>query len=344
MLQRRSFLGLPLLALCGSANSAWAGNSVETSRVRVTIGGKAFLQYAPVTLAERLGFFRDAGLDPELLDVSGGSKALQALVAGSAELTAGAFDHTIQMHAKGQKIVGVVLFGRHPTFALALRKEKAADYRDPSSLRGMKIGVTALGSQTQFMVEYIALRAGVSPADISFVSVGGGTGAVAAIRNGAVDGVVTGEPALTALTAAGDVKLVADTRTNEGTIGIFGGLYPSGTIYVRSDFIERNPDTLQAFVLAMVRALQWIDRASVDEIADALPAEWAKPDRNIFLASIRGTRDMFSPDGRFSAEGAGIAFQVLSTVDPQLRGVKVDLAETFTNRFVEKALQTLASK
>jgi len=53
---------------------------------------------------------------------------------------------------------------------------------------------------------------------------------------------------------------------------------------------------------------------------------------------------MFSPDGRFSAEGAGIAFQVLSTVDPQLRGVKVDLAETFTNRFVEKALQTLASK
>ncbi|CCD84712.1 Conserved exported protein of unknown function [Bradyrhizobium sp. ORS 285] len=344
MLQRRSFLGLPLLAVCGSPNLAWAGNSVEPAKVRVTIGGKAFLQYAPVTLAERLGFFKDAGLEPELLDVSGGSKALQALVAGSAELTAGAFDHTIQMHAKGQKIVGVVLFGRHPTFALVLRKEKAAAYRDPSSLRGMKIGVTALGSQTQFMVEYMALRTGVSPADLSFVSVGGGTGAVAAIRNGAVDAVVTGEPALTTMIEAGDVKLIADTRTNEGTIGIFGGLYPSGTIYARSDFIERNPDTVQAFALAMVRALQWIDRASVDEIADALPEEWAKPDRNIFLASIRGTRDMFSPDGRFSTESAGIALQVLSTVDPQLRGVTVDLAETFTNKFVEKALQTLASK
>ncbi|CCD95722.1 Extracellular solute-binding protein, family 3 precursor [Bradyrhizobium sp. ORS 375] len=297
-----------------------------------------------MTLAERLGFFKDAGIDPEILDVSGGSKALQALVAGSAELTAGAFDHTIQMHAKGQKIVGVVLFGRHPTFALALRTDKASDYRDPSSLRGMKIGVTALGSQTQFMVEYIALQAGVSPADISFVSVGGGTGAVAAIRNGAVDGVVTGEPALTALTLAGDVKLVADTRTNAGTIGIFGGLYPSGTIYARSDFIERNPATVEAVALAMVRALQWIDRASAEDIADALPEEWAQPNRDVFLTSIRGTRDMFSPDGRFSAEGASIAFRVLSTVDPQLRGVQVDLAQTFTNKFVEKAHQTLSSR
>lgn len=332
------------MALCGSPGLAWAGTSVETTGVRITIGGRTFLQYAPVTLAERLGYFRDAGLDPEILDVSGGSKALQALVGGSAELTAGAFDHTIQMHAKGQKIVGVVLFGRHPTFALALRKEKAKDYRDPSSLRGMTIGVTALGSQTQFMVEYLALQAGVSPADISFVSVGGGTGAVAAIRNGAVDAVVTGEPALTALTLAGDVKLVADTRTNAGTIGIFGGLYPSGTIYARSDFIERNPATMEAIALAMVRALQWIDRASAEDIADALPEEWAQPNRDVFLTSIRGTRDMFSPDGRFSAEGANIAFRVLSTVDPQLRGVQVDLAQTFTNKFVEKAHQTLSSR
>ncbi|MGJ4892632.1 ABC transporter substrate-binding protein [Bradyrhizobium sp. HKCCYLRH3099] len=344
MLQRRSFLGLPFVALCGLPSLAKAGTSIETSKVRITIGGKAFLQYAPVTLAERLGFFKDAGLDPEILDVSGGSKALQALVAGSAELTAGAFDHTIQMHAKGQKIVGVVLFGRHPTFALALRKDKASEYRDPSSLRGMKIGVTALGSQTQFMVEYIALQAGVSPADMSFVSVGGGTGAVAAIRNGAVDAVVTGEPALTALTTAGDVKLVADTRTNEGTIGIFGGLYPSGTIYARSDFIDRNPGTLQAVAVAMVRALQWIERASVEDIADALPEEWAKPDRSVFIASIRGTRDMFSPDGRFSPEGASIAYRVLSTVDPQLRGVQVDLAQTFTNEFVDKAHEALASR
>ena len=111
---------------------------------------------------------------------------------------------------------------------------------------------------------------------------------------------VTGEPALTVLTSAGDVKIVADTRTNDGTIGIFGGLYPSGTLYARAAFIHQNPRTTSALALAMVRALTWISQAPAEDIADVLPEEWAKPNRDLFLASIRGTRDMFSPDGRFS--------------------------------------------
>jgi NitT/TauT family transport system substrate-binding protein len=61
----------------------------------------------------------------------------------------------------------------------------------------------------------------------------------------------------------------------------------------------------------------------------------------LFLASIRGTRDMFSPDGRFSLEGAGVALRVLSTIDPGLRSSKVDLGATFTNAFVDKAHATI---
>jgi NitT/TauT family transport system substrate-binding protein len=310
----------------------------------VTVGGRTFLQYAPLTIAERLGYFKDAGLNPEIIDVAGGAKALEALIGGSADVTAGAFDHTIQMQAKNQVIVGVVLFGRHPTFALAIRSEKASAYRDPKDLRGMRIGVTALGSQTQFMVEYLAIQAGLDPSEVSFVSVGGGSGAIAAIRNGAVDAVVTGEPALTTLASADDTKIVADTRTNEGTIAVYGGLYPSGTLYARADFINQNPRTVQAFTLALVRALIWIDHSSAEDMAEVLPEEWAKPSRDLFLASIRGTKDMFSPDGRFSLEGARVALHVLSTVDPRLRSVKIDLGATFTNAFVEKAHAAIVQK
>jgi NitT/TauT family transport system substrate-binding protein len=248
------------------------------------------------------------------------------------------------MQAKNQQIVGIVLFGRHPSFALAVRNEKASTYRDVRDLKGMKVGVTALGSQTQFMVEYLAIRAGLASSEISFVNVGGGAGAIAAIRHGAVDAVVTGEPALTTLVAAGDAKIVADTRTSDGTIGLFGGLYPSGTMYARAGFIDRNPRTIQAFAYAMVRALAWIDQATAENIADVLPAEWATPNRDLFLASIRGTRDMFSPDGKFSLEGAQVAFHVLSTVDPRLRSAKINLEATFTNAFVDKAQAIIVQK
>jgi sulfonate transport system substrate-binding protein len=331
--------------MCALPDGASAQDSKpERPSIKVTVGGRTFVQYAPITIAERLGYFKDAGLDPEILDVAGGGKALEALIAGSADVTAGAFDHTIQMQAKDQHIVGIVLFGLHPTFALAIRKDKSSDYRGPTSLKGMKIGVTALGSQTQFMIEYLAIQAGLAPSEIAFVSVGSGTGAVAAIRNGAVDAVVTGEPALTTLESAGDVKIAADTRTDEGTTKVYGGLYPSGTVYTRSSFIRENPRTVQAFATAMVRTLRWMDHASVEEIADILPPEWAKPDRNLFLASLRGTRDMFSPDGRFSLDGAKIAYHVLSTVDPRLRAAKIDLAATFANRFVDNAHVAIMQK
>ena len=129
MLHRRNFLTLSISAAWSSFEHVWAqGPQFETPSIRVAVGGKSFLQYAPLTIAERLGYFKEAGLNVEIIDLAGGAKALEALIGGSAELTAGAFDHTIQMQAKGQDIVGIVLFGRHPTFALAIRSDKASTY------------------------------------------------------------------------------------------------------------------------------------------------------------------------------------------------------------------------
>ena len=178
VLHRRNFLVLSIAVIGAPFGQMHAQEpKLATRSIRVAVGGRAFLQYAPLTIAERLGFFREVGLDVEIIDVEGGSKALQALVGGSTDITAGAFDHTIQMQAKNQKIVGIVLFGRHPSFALAVRNEKASAYRDALDLRGMK-------------VEYMAVQAGLAASEIPFVNVGGGAGAVAAIRHGAVDAVV----------------------------------------------------------------------------------------------------------------------------------------------------------
>jgi NitT/TauT family transport system substrate-binding protein len=131
VLHRHNFLALSISLIQAPFEHVLAQEpKLETRSIRVAVGGRAFLQYAPLAIAARLGFFKDAGLEVEVFDVRGGSKALQALVRRSADITAGAFDHTIQMQAKRQKIVGIVLFGRHPSFAFAVRNEKASAYRD----------------------------------------------------------------------------------------------------------------------------------------------------------------------------------------------------------------------
>ncbi|MEA2982078.1 MAG: sulfonate transport system substrate-binding protein, partial [Alphaproteobacteria bacterium] len=137
-------------------------DALAQTKVRLAVGGKPAMFYLPLTVVERLGYLKDAGLDVEISDFPGGARALQALVGGSADVVAGAFDHTIQMQAKGQPIVGVVELGQYPGFVLGLLAAKAASYRGPADLKGMKIGITAPGSSTHFMVRYLMSQAGLT--------------------------------------------------------------------------------------------------------------------------------------------------------------------------------------
>src|SRR3981081_2209874 len=87
--------------------------SLEKKKITVAVGGKSLLYYLPLTIAERKGYFKSEGLDVEIVDFPGGAKALQAMVGGSADVVAGAYEHTINMLAKGQPIVGLALQGRY---------------------------------------------------------------------------------------------------------------------------------------------------------------------------------------------------------------------------------------
>src|ERR1700730_13604536 len=159
-----------------------ASQPASRKPARLSVGGQASIYYLPLTVADRLGYLKDAGLDVEITDLQGGARALQALMGGSADVVTGAYDHAIQMHAKGQPIVAVVQLGRFPGFALGVVASKAAAYRSPLDLKGMKIGVTAPGSSTHFMAAYMLVRNGLAADDASFIGVGVRSTPVAAVR------------------------------------------------------------------------------------------------------------------------------------------------------------------
>ena len=104
-------------------------------KVRIAVGGKSAVFYLPLSVAERLGAFKDAGLDVEISDVASGGRTLQAIVGGSAEIGIGTFDHAIQMLAKNQPVVALVQYGRYPGFVLAMTTAKADLYKSPKDLK-----------------------------------------------------------------------------------------------------------------------------------------------------------------------------------------------------------------
>ena len=74
------------------------------------------------------------------------------------------------MQAKGQDIRALIELGRFPGIVLAVRKDRP--YGSPADLKGMKVGVTALGSSTHFFVLYLMAKAGLDPAEATFIGVG----------------------------------------------------------------------------------------------------------------------------------------------------------------------------
>src|SRR5438477_6574056 len=199
--------------LVAATSAARAAEKLEQPKVTVAVGGKSLFYYLPLTLAERLGYFKDEGLDVQIADFPGGAKALQALVGGSADVVSGAFEHVVDMHAKGIEVQEFVLQDRYSGIVLGLTKAKAAAYKSPKDLRGLKIGVTAPGSSTNIFVNALLARDGLAPDAVSIIGVGASSGAVAAVKQGQVEGLSNLDPVITRLEKSGDLVPVVDTRT-----------------------------------------------------------------------------------------------------------------------------------
>ncbi len=334
-IQRRQFVAASL------ATAAWPlvanSQSLEKPKLSIAVGGKNLFYYLPLTIAEQLGYFKAEGLDVTIVDFSGGSRALQAVVGGSADVVSGAFEHTINMQAKGQAMRAFVLQGAAPQIVLGTNPKTMPNFKSVADLKGKKIGVTAPGSSTNVLANFVLAKAGLKPSDVSFIGVGAASGAVAAMRSGQIDAMSNLDPVITLLTRSGDLKIVTDTRNVAEAEKVFGGPMPAGCLYAPQAFLDKNPQTVQALTNAMVRANKWIQEAGGGDIIKVVPESYLLGDRAVYIDGFLSAKQAMSTNGLFPAKGAETALRALVSVDAKLGESKLDLNAVYTNDFVKKA-------
>lgn len=334
----RGLLAAFVLALAFTTTAGAA--DADKTKVVLAVGGKTTLYYLPLTLADRLGYFKDEGLDVQINDFPGGSRALQALIGRSADVVSGAYEHTIVMQTLAQKVQAFVLQGMNPGLELGIRKDLAAGYTWAKDLKGMKIGVSAPGSSTHMLINHLLASVGLRQDDVSIIGVGTGPTAVAAMRSGQIDALSSVEPVMTLLERSGDIKIVVETITDKGVRDVFGGSMPAATLYARADYIEQNPRTVQALTNAIVRALLWLQHSTTEDVLNAVPPEYLLGDKALYAASFERLRATYSKDGIIPKKGVDISYKVLLAHNPAVRRAPVIwINQTYTNAFVEKALQ-----
>jgi NitT/TauT family transport system substrate-binding protein len=324
------------LAACTVLATSAAAQTPEKTKVTVAVGGKSLFYYLPLTIAERQGYFKSEGLDVEILDFPGGARALQALLGGSVDIVSGAYEHTVSQQAKGQNIEALVLQGKYAGIVLGMPKAKAATYKSPADLKGMKIGVTAPGSSTNMFVNILLAKQGLKPDDVAIIGVGATAGAVAIMKKGEIDAISNLDPVIALLEADGTIVPVIDTRTEKGMREVYGGAYAAGCIYAPVEFARKYPNTAQAFVNAMVRALRFIQNSTPDQIVAAVPPEYYT-DRAQYKAALEKNLETYKHDGAISVEAGQNVARDLRSFDPTVAKATIDVAKTFNLSFQQKA-------
>lgn len=275
----------------------------------------------PSYFASWLGFYKEEGVEVEISQVAGASKILEAVVGGSADVGGGVYEQTLQMAVEGKSIVCFISLLKSPNFAIVA----APGLKSFADLRGKTVGVSSVGSPSQFYLTYLLRGAGVNPEEVSTATVGMGATAMAALERGQVDAAVLFGSAIPALLARKpDAVILADTRTFEGLRTAFQAVdYPASCLLARREWLDANRDSAIRMARAVRRALAWIREHSAEEVLERVPSPG---DPASELAAIRLARPMYSVDGRINKESAEAVRAIIG-----LKTAKIDVLSTFLN-------------
>ncbi|MDC2957138.1 ABC transporter substrate-binding protein [Streptomyces sp. NPDC085900] len=336
---------LALSSLTACANDAASSTSADAgskgdgkgTKVKIMVGGLDKVIYLPAMLTQRLGYFDAEGLDVELLSEPAGVQAETALVSGQVQGAVGFYDHTLDLQTKQKYVESVVQFSQAPGEVEIVSNKAAGDITSPKDFKGKKLGVTGLGSSTDFLTKYLAVKNGVKVSDFTPVAVGAGPTFIAALQKGAIDGGMTTDPTVATILDKKAGKVLLDMRTPEGSQKALGGPYPSSSLYMQTDWVNGHKDTVQKLVNAFVKTLNWMSTHSASEIAAKMPADYSQGNKALYAQAVKSTLPMFTKDGVMPANGPETVEKVLKAFNPNIKNAKVDLSKTFTTEFVEKA-------
>lgn len=165
-------LALTTLTACGGGTSGAGASDDANGKIKIMVGGLDKVIYLPARLTQQLGYFEDEGVHVTLLTEPAGVQATTSLVSGDVQGVVGFYDHTLDLQAKGKQVESVVQLAHAPGEVEVVSNKAAGELTSPKDFKGKKLGVTGLGSSTDFLTKYLAVKNGVQTHEFTPVAVG----------------------------------------------------------------------------------------------------------------------------------------------------------------------------
>jgi len=330
-------LALTTLTACGGGASGAGASDDANGKIKIMVGGLDKVIYLPARLTQQLGYFEDEGIHVTLLTEPAGVQATTSLVSGDVQGVVGFYDHTLDLQVKGKQVESVVQLAHAPGEVEVVSNKAAGEVTSPKDFKGKKLGVTGLGSSTDFLTKYLAVKNGVQTHEFTPVAVGAGQTFLSALQQGSIQGGMTTDPTVAQILDKNLGKVLLDMRTPEGSQKALGGPYPSSSLYMNTDWVNSHKETVHKLANAFVKTLKWMSTHTPEQIAAKMPADYAQGGKKLYAQAIKDTLPMFTEDGVMPAEGPTTVERVLKAFNPNLKNATVDLKKTYTTEFVKKA-------
>lgn len=252
--------------------------------------------WLPAYLAETLGFYKEEGLAVKFVTTKDGPVAFQGMHAGSADLTMLSTEPVLRAQAKGlESLIIMALLTNKPYMFVG-----SAKITDVKQLKGKTIFAGAPGSAPHSFALSILAKAGMKDTDVNWAQMDYGA-SLAALEKGHIDGCYMRSTAKKEIAAIG-ANILVDVSDPVKHQEIYGTpRYESTIVTGTKKFVRDNPETVQKFANAVIRAAIWLNNNSDEAAAEKALAMF--PAGNMSSHNIGYLRPSLSVDGLISPEG-----------------------------------------
>jgi ABC-type nitrate/sulfonate/bicarbonate transport system substrate-binding protein len=278
----------------------------------------------PVNLGVDFGIFKKHGVEVKVVDFAGGSKLIQAMVAGSVDVGV-ATGTSMGFTAKGAPILAVCEY-EAKMFPTAIAVPWASPIHTLDELKGKRVGVSSPGSFTDWLADQLARERGWGPNGITKIAIGNGLeSGVAGFRTNTIDADIFSTAEIFEMEEKHEGRLLAD-------VADFTGNLAAGTIFATKEAMANRSDAIRAFLAGWLETIDFM-RHHKDEVVNA-------ESKLTGFASAVMARDYelimpsFDKDCTFDAQSLANLKKTL--VEQKLLSETADMSTLYTDAFMPK--------
>ncbi len=236
--------------------------------------------YAPMYVAIEEGYFRDSGIDLELVTGFGADKTMTAVLSGEADIGFMGPETTVYTYNEGASDVVVnfaQLTQRAGNFLVAREPDDDFTWSD---LKGKNVLGGRAGGMPEMVFEFVLRKNNLDPATDLFIDQNIDFGSTAAAFSGGQgDYTVEFEPSATALENENAGYVIA-------SLGVDSGYVPYTAFSAKESYIEKNPDIIQSFTDALQKGMQYVKEHTSEEIAAVIAPQFQDTDLSTITSIV----------------------------------------------------------